>query len=74
MAQHPVHPLAHRVRFAAVGWADRQGHAVFQPGRLAALMGKDGRSSSVRSTRNAVARAKQPDLVSPRSGAACPVL
>ncbi|MEU6168282.1 hypothetical protein [Streptomyces tanashiensis] len=74
MAQHPGHPLAYRVHFAAIGWADRRGHASFQPGRLAALLGKDGKSLSDQSTRNAVARAKELDLVSPRSGAACLVL
>lgn len=61
MAQHPGHLLAYRVHFAAIGWADRQGHAGFQPGRLAALLGKDGKSLSDQSTRNAVARAKELD-------------
>lgn len=42
MAQHPGHPLTYRVHFAAIGWADRQGHAGFGPGRLAALLGKEG--------------------------------
>ncbi|MEU3283175.1 hypothetical protein [Streptomyces antibioticus] len=74
MAQHPGHPLAYRVHFAAIGWADRQGHAGFDPGRLAALLGKEGKPLSDQSTRNAVARAKDLDLVSPRSGAACLVL
>ncbi|MFJ5098516.1 MULTISPECIES: hypothetical protein [unclassified Streptomyces] len=74
MAQHPGHPLAYRVHFAAIGWADRQGHAAFGPGRLATLLGKDGEPLSEQSTRNAVARARSLDLVSPRSGAACLVL
>jgi hypothetical protein len=56
MAQHP---LAYRVHFAAIGWADRQGHAGFEPGRLAALLGKEGKTLSDQSTRNAVARAKE---------------
>lgn len=74
MAQNPGHPLAYRVHFAAIGWADRQGHAGFEPGRLATLLGKNGKPLSDQSTRNAVARAKELDLVSPRSGAACLVL
>lgn len=62
----PRHPLAYRVHFAAIGWADRQAHAGIQPGRLAALLGKDRKSLSDQSTRNAVARAKELDVVSPR--------
>ncbi len=44
MAQNPGHRLAYRVHFTAIGWADRQGHAGFGPGRLATLLGKDGKS------------------------------
>lgn len=72
MAQHPEQPLAHRVHFAAIGWADRQGQAGFQPGRPAALLGRDGRSLSDQSTRSVVARAKGLDLVSPRSACLVP--
>ncbi|WP_338899056.1 hypothetical protein WBG99_28560 [Streptomyces sp. TG1A-60] len=64
MAQHPGHPLAYRVHFAAIGWADRQGHAGFEPGRPAALLGKSGKPLSDQSTRNAVARAKEPEQCS----------
>lgn len=67
MAQYPGHPLAYRVHFAAIGWADRQGHAGFAPGRLATLLGKGSKPLSDQSTRNAVARAKELDLVSTRS-------
>lgn len=74
MAQNPGHQLAYRVHFAALGWADRQGHASFGPGRLASLLSKDGNPLSDQSTNNAIARAKKLDLVSPRSGAACLVL
>lgn len=74
MAQKPWHPLAYRVHFAAPGWADRQGRAAFTPGRLATLLGKEGKPLSDRSTTNAVSRAKRFGLVSPRSGAACLVL
>ncbi|MGW1225909.1 hypothetical protein [Streptomyces sp. NPDC002530] len=74
MAQNHGHPLSYRVHFAAIGWADRQGHAAFEPGRLAALLGKEGKRVSDQGTRNAVARAKELHLVSPRSGAACLVL
>ncbi|MFF9174303.1 hypothetical protein [Streptomyces sp. NPDC014793] len=74
MAQDPAHPLAYRVHFAAIGWADRQGHAAFAPGKLAALLGKEGKPLSDQSTTNAVNRAKRLGLVSPRSGAACLVL
>ncbi|MEV7476535.1 hypothetical protein [Streptomyces halstedii] len=74
MAQDHGHPLAYRVHFAAIGWADRHGHAAFEPGRLAALLGKDGKRLSDQSARNAVARAKDLHLISPRSGAACLVL
>ncbi|SCF94614.1 hypothetical protein GA0115254_126650 [Streptomyces sp. Ncost-T10-10d] len=74
MAENGAHPLAYRVHFAALGWADRQGHAAFDPGRLARLLGKDGKPLSDQSMNNAIARAKKLDLVSPRSGAACLVL
>lgn len=73
-AQDPLHPLAYRVHFAAIGWADRHGHAAFAPGKLATLLGKDGKPLSDQSTNDAIARAKRLDLVSPRSGAACLVL
>ncbi|MFJ7590420.1 hypothetical protein ACIQZO_24145 [Streptomyces sp. NPDC097617] len=39
MAQDPRHQLAYRIHFAALGWADRHGHASFGPGKLAALLG-----------------------------------
>ena len=52
MTQHPGHPIAYRVHFAAMGWADRRGHASFEPGRLAALLGKEGKALSDQSTRN----------------------
>ncbi|GEC09513.1 hypothetical protein SSP24_71680 [Streptomyces spinoverrucosus] len=68
MAQHPGHPLAYRVHFAAIGWADRQGHAAFGPGRLATLLGKNGKPLSDQSTRNAVARAKELTLCRPVPG------
>ncbi|MEU1126559.1 hypothetical protein ABZ371_24080 [Streptomyces sp. NPDC005899] len=74
MAQDPAQTLHYRVHFAAIGWADRQGHAASEPGRLAALLGKDGKRLSDQSTRNAVVRAKDLHLISPRSGAACLVL
>ncbi|MGW5367218.1 hypothetical protein ACWER6_17560 [Streptomyces sp. NPDC004009] len=64
-AQDPLHPLAYRVHFAAIGWADRHGHAAFAPGKLATLLGKDGKPLSDQSTNNAIARAKRLDLVSP---------
>ncbi|MET8327675.1 hypothetical protein [Streptomyces sp. NPDC005181] len=73
-AQDLRHGLAYRLHFAALGWADRHGHAAFGPGKLAALLGKDGKPLSVQSTNNAIARAKQLELVSPSSGAACLVL
>lgn len=70
MAQEPWHPLAYRVHFAALGWADRQGHAAFDPGKLAALLGKEGKPLSDQGATNAVNRAKRLGLVSPRSGTA----
>ncbi|MET7859818.1 hypothetical protein ABZS81_21905 [Streptomyces sp. NPDC005318] len=73
-AKEAAHPLAYRVHFAALGWADRNGHAAFDSGRLARLLGKDGKDLSDQSVNNAIARAKKLDLVSPRSGAACLVL
>ncbi|MFF3980903.1 hypothetical protein [Streptomyces sp. NPDC001828] len=74
MAQDPGHILTYRVHFAAIGWADRQGHAAFAPGKLAALLSKKGQPLSDQSTTGAITRAKQLGLVSPRSGAACLVL
>ncbi|MFE9803155.1 hypothetical protein ACFYP6_30560 [Streptomyces goshikiensis] len=74
MAQDSRHQLAYRVHFAALGWADCQGHASFGPGKLAALLGKEDQPLSDQSATNAVIRAKRLDLVSPRSGAACLVV
>jgi hypothetical protein len=74
MAKNPAHALAYRVHFAALGWADRQGHASFGPGGLAAVLGTDGTPLSHQSTTNAVARAKKLTLVSPQSRAGCLVL
>jgi hypothetical protein len=74
MAKDPAHPLAHRVHSAALGWADRRGHAPFDPGKPAALLGEEGKAPSDQSTANAVSRAERPGLVSPRSGTACLVL
>ncbi|MFJ9324442.1 hypothetical protein [Streptomyces globisporus] len=74
MAQDPAQTLHYRVHFAAIGWADRQGHAAFGPGKLAALLGKNDEPLSEGSTNGAMARAKRLGLISPRSGAACLVL
>lgn len=74
MAQNPTHQLAYRVHFAAIGWADRHGHAGFTPAGWLHSLGKEGKPLSDQSTRSAVARAKELDLVSPRSGAACLML
>ncbi|MFC5805888.1 hypothetical protein [Streptomyces formicae] len=75
MAKDPRHLLPYRVQYAAIGWADRHGHASFQAGELAALLaGSDGKALSKQSTTGAVSRAKGLDLVSPQSSAACLVL
>ncbi|MFJ6781118.1 hypothetical protein [Streptomyces yangpuensis] len=71
MAHDPRHQLAYRIHFAALGWADRHGHASFGPGKLAALLGKEDKPLSDQSTNKALARARELELVSPRSGAAC---
>ncbi|GGZ34629.1 hypothetical protein [Streptomyces poonensis] len=74
MAKEARLQLAYRVHFAALGWADCQGHAAFDAGKLASLLSKDGKPLSEQSTNNAIARAKALSLVSPYSGAACLVL
>ncbi|WP_256986876.1 hypothetical protein [Streptomyces sp. BR123] len=74
MARDERFALAHRVHFAALGWADRHGHASFGPNGLAAVLSKSGTPLSKQSTTGAVASAKRLDLVSPRSSAACLVL
>lgn len=55
MARDPRNQLAYRIHFAALGWADRHGHASFGPGKLAALLGKEDKPLSDQSTNNALA-------------------
>ncbi|MER6525216.1 hypothetical protein [Streptomyces sp. NPDC001508] len=74
MAQDPRYDNYLRVYFAALGWADRDGHASFGPGKLAALLGESGKALSKQSANAAVKRAKDLDLISPRSGVPCLVL
>lgn len=75
MARDPRHVLHYRVHFAAIGWADRHGHASFQTGQLAAtLASEDAKPLSKQSVNGAVQRAKKLDLVAPSSKAACLVL
>ena len=83
VAQHEFRRMArdarninhYRVQYAAIGWADRHGHARFQAGELAAILAdKHGKPLSKQSTTGAVSRAKALDLVSPQSSAACLVL
>ncbi|WP_409472134.1 hypothetical protein [Streptomyces sp. HC307] len=75
MARDTRHVLHYRVHFAAIGWADRHGHASFQAGELAAVLAdEDGKPLSKQSATGAVNRAKRLDLVSSQSTAACLVL
>ncbi|MEU9005070.1 hypothetical protein [Streptomyces sp. NPDC048551] len=53
MAQDSRHQLAYRVHFAALGWADCQGHASFGPGFLSAAIISKLCSSHFLSSRSA---------------------
>jgi hypothetical protein len=74
MAKDQRHPLAYRVYFAALGFANRLGHAEFGERQLAAILAKGGRPLSRQSVRDAVDRAKGVGLVHPDSGSRCLVL
>ncbi|MFD7750664.1 hypothetical protein [Streptomyces sp. NPDC059757] len=63
------------MHFAAIGWADRDGHAAFQPNELACvLVDRNGAIPSKQSVSGAVRRAKVLDLVAAESNATCLVL
>ncbi|MGY0234971.1 hypothetical protein [Longispora urticae] len=75
MARDERHELGTRVFFAALGWANRIGHAEFAPGGLGRLLvGKDGKPLGAQSLSNALARAKDRALIAPSSNARCLVL
>ena len=74
MARDERHALNYRVHFAALGWANRLGHAEFSEGDLARLLAKGGQPLSRQSVGDAVARARVLGLVAPASGVRCLVL
>ncbi|MFE4825373.1 hypothetical protein [Streptomyces sp. NPDC056672] len=71
MAQDPKYDGYLRVHFAALGWADRDGHASFRPGELAALLSEDGEPLTKQGANARVSHAKRLNLISPRSGVPC---
>lgn len=70
MSRHPAGGWRTRVRLTG------RGHTRWLSASAGWLhsLGKEGKPLSDQSTRSAVARAKELDLVSPRSGAACLML
>ena len=75
MAQEGRHPLAYRVSYAAMGWANRIGHAELGIGQLGRILAdEDGQARDPQTVRNAVMRAKVLGLIQPSSRAACLVL
>lgn len=75
MAKDDAHPLPYRVYFAALGRANRVGHAEFSEGELRHLLRRaDGPPRSVGAISNAIADAKGKGLIHRDSGARCLVL
>ncbi len=75
MAKDDAHPLTYRVYFAAMGRANRIGHAEFAEGELRHLLRRpDGTLRSESSISNAIREAKGKRLIHPDSGARCLVL
>lgn len=75
MAKDDAHPLPYRLYFAALGRANRVGHAEFAEGELRHLLCRnDGTLRSESSISNAIREAKGRGLVHRDSGARCLVL
>jgi hypothetical protein len=75
MAKDDVHPLPYRIYFAALGRANRIGHAEFSEGELRHILCRsDGTPRSESSVSNALRDAKARGLVHRDSGARCLVL
>lgn len=75
MAKDDAHPLPYRVYFAAMGRANRIGHAEFAEGELRQLLRRqDGTLRSESSVSNAIREAKGRGLVHRDSSARCLVL
>src|SRR4051794_14047638 len=72
-------PLALRLFFAAVGWANRTGHAEFASGDLADILGSHSpcgawRPLSRQQVSSVIARARDLGLLHPHSKARCLML
>jgi hypothetical protein len=75
MAKDNAHPLLYRVYFAAMGRANRIGHAEFAEGELRHLLRSiDGTPRSEQSISNVIREAKVRGLIHRDSGARCLVL
>jgi hypothetical protein len=67
-ARDPRFDYAHRVEYAAMGWANQIGHAEFPTGKLnEVLADKNGKSLSVNALNNHIRRAKGWGFVEPES-------
>jgi hypothetical protein len=67
-------PLWFRVYFAAIGWANRIGHAEFAEGQLADILDREGSPYPGQDVQKAITAAKRHGLIQPESGARCLVL
>ncbi|MGW4908707.1 hypothetical protein [Streptomyces sp. NPDC004270] len=74
-ARDPRFDYAHRVEYAAMGWANQIGHAEFPTGKLnEVLADKNGKPLSVNALNNHIRKAKALGLVEPESNRRCLVL
>lgn len=74
MARDDRHLLLYRVHFAALGWANRIGHAEFGEGALAEILARNDKPLTRQSLANAINRARSLGLTAAESCSRCLVL
>lgn len=74
-ARNPRFDYRHRVEYAAMGWANRIGHAEFPPGELNKILAdEDGTVPTHNAVNNHVRRAKDWGVIEAESNRRCLVL